>query len=97
MKILDRENTVTVEVDLNNYVSVMEAIGFIRKECRLPEPTGVVTTNKIKLIKLVRAYGREVASSATIIEDGTIEHKEGLKAAKLFVEKELRNREIQNM
>ena len=106
MEIESRSNTVTLTINLDNWDSVRQALDFIRAECKMNHPTGDILTNKIKLIKLVRAFGEQVAASAKIEADPdiitkvgsnlptVIVHDKGLRAAKIFVENSLDRREV---
>ena len=94
MEILERKNIVTLSVDLDNFASVKEAMNYLRKSQGFVPATGEIVTSKIKLIKVVRAFGEYVAGSAVIDEDDNFRFKKGLKEAKFFVEKSIRDGDI---
>ena len=78
MQIDDRTNTVTLSINLDDWHSVSAALEYIRTKNTSHCPSSVIiNTNKIKIIKIIRAYGMEV-------KEGTADA--GLKSAKDFVE-----------
>ena len=78
MDIVERENRVTIEINLECWRSVRDAISYIEKEANIELPDNDFVTSKVRIIKMLRAYG-------TAIEKGDIESV-GLKSAKDFVE-----------
>tara|TARA_R100000152_G_C6778343_1_gene208933 strand:- start:2606 stop:2911 length:306 start_codon:yes stop_codon:yes gene_type:complete len=98
MNIDERTNTITITVDLQNMASVRRAIELLRSEANFPPPKEIVT-NKVRLIKLVRAFGDEVAMSSAIVNNGdpnayVTHNKRSLKHAKLFVESAIEDKDI---
>jgi len=92
-KITKRTNTATMVIDFENADSCIEAINFIRENCPIAEqdreysynisanpwdnPERTIKTSRIKLIKMVRAYGLFVHENKTT----------GLRTAKEWVMK----------
>jgi len=85
MNIDNRENTVTITVNLESLQSVRDAINFLKEQASLHVSNRVSSafiTNKVKIIKLMRKYGSDC-------EAGFIEA--GLKSAKDAVESQMRD------
>ena len=81
MNIKERSNTVVIEIDLDSGRSVDQAIEFIQKNT--PSYAGAfdIKTDKIRLIKLLRAFGMA-------FDNGEVDA--GLKSTKAFVESNMR-------
>ena len=87
MKINSVQHKVTLTIDLGNYRSIEEAIEYLKNNasCPMEQKTNLFTT-KIRLIKLVREYGNNVADTAHVNHNGEIEHDNGLRPARDFIE-----------
>ena len=82
MKIEERNNTVTLTVNLDSEVSVSSTLKFLRDNTpRNVEDSYYIRTNKIRLIKLLREFGG-------MIKAETIDT--GLKDTKTFVEAKMK-------
>ena len=78
MQVVERNNNVTLSVNLDNWESVGKALEYIRaNSSAYCNASNVIQTNKVKVIKMVRAYGIQV-------KEGKADA--GLKSAKEFVE-----------
>ena len=73
MRVVDRENTVVLEIDLDDYHSVEKALSFIRKSSAYGT-TEVIKTTKVKVIKMLRSYGAKLEKTPDLTA--------GLKSAK---------------
>ena len=78
MRVIERENTVVLEIDLDDYHSVNKAMAFIRK-ASAHGTVDIIKTTKVKVIKMLRSYGAKIEK-----EEG---FASGLKSAKEHCEK----------
>ena len=87
MKVDKHVNLVTLTVDLNSPKSVREAVSYITKSAANGSAGYMILTTKVRVIKMVRAFGEKVAESACVWGAGEVTHRtKGLKEAKSFVE-----------
>ena len=80
MDIKERTNLVTISIDLEDPKSVSSAISFIKGESPHCEPSYTIYTDKIRLIKLLRAHADAVSSG---------DADSGLRSAKNFLERRM--------
>jgi len=98
MHVEDRQNKITITIDLESHSSVVNALELIRKEANFPMTAEKISTSKIRLIKLVRGWADEVAKSALVNDEPSVyvtHTKRSLKLAKKYVENALENKEVQ--
>ena len=97
MNVDERVNMATLTVDLNSPASVREALLYLVENATKGSADYLLLTSKVRVIKVVRAFGEKVAESVSVDGLGEITHSErGLRSAKYFVDSNLNELDTKN-
>ncbi len=97
MNVDERINLVTLNVDLDDPASVRSGILYLVENATKGSADYLLLTTKVKVIKVVRAFGEKVAESAQSWGAGEVTHSvKGLKSAKYFVDDNMNELKTKN-